>query len=160
MTTTPIDGDRDKARTLERAVLALEAHRDGETWATAADRAGYTDKGTAYRAVMRLLGQRADVAATELRADANGRHAAKVVMLEDVMYDLDRPMMERLRAADVHTRVEARHARLNGLDAPVQVQISAGVQAELSDALAELAEVVMGQVEGTPTDEPVPDAAP
>jgi hypothetical protein len=148
---TVMDGDRDSARRDHRAITALEAHRDGETWQVAAERAGFTTRGAAYRSVMRLLARRADAAANELRAEASARHAGKIAMLEDVIYDLDKPLRDRLLAVDAHTRAEARFARLMGLDAPVQVAISAGVQADLADALAELGEVLGEVVPGEVT---------
>lgn len=154
MTTTPTHGDTDSARVLDRAVKALEAYQEGKTWDEAATAAGYTNRGTAYRSVMRLLGKRADAAAATLRAEANERHGAKIAMLEDIMFDLEQPEMVRLRAADAHTRAEARHARLNGMDAPVQVALSAGVSAALHDALADLEQVVQGDVTAV-TDEPI-----
>lgn len=140
--TSTMDGDTDTTRTLVRAQVALDAYLDGSNWDQAAEVAGYSHRSGAYRAVMRLLGSQVSESAATLREEHNARHAAKIAMLEDVIYDLERPLADRLRAVDAHTRAEARHARLNGLDAPVQVAISAGVQAELADALAELEDVL------------------
>jgi hypothetical protein len=157
--TTTVDGDTNGARVLDRAQQALEAYRVHGTWDKAAEVAGYTNRGSAYRAAMVLLSRRVDVTASLLREEANARHAQKLAMLEDVIYDLDRPLPDRLRAVDAHTKAEARHARLNGLDAPLQVALSAGVSADLDDALAEaeeLFQVVAGEVTAR-TDEPAED---
>lgn len=139
---TAIDGSRDQAALATRVQTALAARREGKTWQQVADACGYTNRGAAYNAVMgHLRGQlAANVGA--MREDANARHAAKIAMLEDVMYDVDAPLADRLRAADAHTRAEVQNARLNGTNAPVQVAISAGVKAELADALGELEEVL------------------
>lgn len=153
---TALQGDNDTARTLVRAQTALDSYLDQGSWEEAATAAGYTNRGTAYRSVMRLLGNQVSESAAKLREESNARHASKIAMLEDVIYDLERPLLERLRAVDAHTRAEARHARLNGLDAPVQVAISAGVQAELADALAELEDVLelTEQPDGTYAQDP------
>lgn len=143
---TDIAGDTNTATVLDRATTALEAYLTHNSWTLAAQAAGYTNKGSAYRAAMRLLGQRADATAAELRRKANQRHAEKIAMLEDIIYDLDAPMADRLKAVDAHTRAEVRHAALNGLDAPKQVQVSAGVMAEMEQAFGELRLVVMGDV--------------
>lgn len=141
---TVIDGDTNTATVLDRAATALQAYRDHGTWEKAAEVAGYTNRGSAYRAAMKLLGRRVDSTAAELRAEANARTAERLAMLHDLATDLDKSDEVRLRAHAELTRLEARHARLNGLDAPLQVALSAGVAAELDDALAE-AEAFLGE---------------
>lgn len=160
---TIIDGSRDQAALAQRLQLAIDKRNEGSTWTEVAEAAGYATKGAAFNAVMgHLRGQVAD-GVTAMREQANQRHAAKIAMLEDVMYDLDATWADRVRAAAEHTRAEARHARLNGMDAPIQVAISAGVQAELADALGELEEVLRlhEQPDGTyaadPADPPLED---
>lgn len=146
MTTTAIDGDTDTARHTQRVQAALDAYNDGKGWEGAAAAAGYTNRGTAYAAVMRSLGREVSESVATLRAEANARHASKIAVLEDVIYDLEQPLDRRLRALDVHTRAEARHAALNGLNAPVQIALSVGAAAMMADALSELETIVMGSV--------------
>lgn len=144
--TSTIDGDTSRARVLERATIALQAYQTEGTWQAAADAAGFSSKGAAYRAAMNLLSRRADTTIVELRAEANERHAKKIAMLEDVIFDLDADLGDRLRAVAEHTRAEARHARFNGLDAPMQVQVSSGAINRLQDVLADATATVMGLV--------------
>lgn len=42
--------------------------------------------------------------------------------------------------------ISARRAKLNGLDAPLQIEMSAHVKVEMQQALAELQEIVLGEV--------------
>lgn len=156
MTTTAIDGSRDQAALQVRLQTALDARAEGKTWEEAATAAGYSNRGACWNAVMAHLRSQTAGTVAELREQANGRTAAKLAFLEDVINDPDVPLEVRLRAADVHTRAEARHARLNGMDAPLQVALSAGVQAELEDALNEVESVIRGEVEAV-TDEPIGD---
>lgn len=141
--TTTAHGDTSTAGFTDRAETALEAYRTHGTWQKAAELSGYTNKGSAYRAAMKLLGRRVDATVTQLRADANARTAERMAVLTEMVYDLDLSPETRLRAHAEFTRLEARHARLNGMDAPIQVAISAGVAADLADALAEAEAVLL-----------------
>lgn len=146
MTTTQIHGDHAAPTVMDRAHTALQAWREHGNWDKAAEVAGYTNRGSAYRAAMKVLAKRTDETIHALRVEANQRHAEKIAVLEEVMYDLDAPMEHRLRAVAEHTRAEARHARLNGLDAPMQVMLSSGSEARLNDVLAEATELITGMV--------------
>lgn len=136
-------GDTNPTRRDDRAAAALDAYREHGTWAKAAEVAGYTNKGSAYRAAMKLLGRRVDATVAQLREEANARTAERMAVLSEMVYDLDLSPETRLRAHAEFTRLEARHARLNGMDAPIQVALSAGVAADLEDALAEAEAVLM-----------------
>lgn len=144
--TITTDGDRNPTNVIDRANTALEAWREHGNWDKAAEVAGYTNRGSAYRAAMKLLSRRTDATIAELRKEANERHAQKIAMLEGVIYDLDATLGDRLRAVAEHTRAEARHARFNGLDAPMQVQVSSGAVNRLQDVLADATATVMGLV--------------
>lgn len=113
---TTIHGDTDTARRDNRALAVLEARANHATWQEAAEAGGFTNKGAAYRAAMTHLRRNLASTVGELRAEADKRHAAKMAVLEDIIYDPDADVMARLRAVDAHTRAEARHAALHGLD--------------------------------------------
>lgn len=51
-----------------------------------------------------------------------------------------------LQALDRFMRISERRSRLNGLDAPFQVELSGHVRIEMEQALAELQEIVLGEV--------------
>ena len=139
---TSIARDTDPVRVEARALAAIEARRDGKTWTEAAQAAGFTNKGSAYRAAMTHLKRNLAATAGELRAQADARHAAKISALEDIIFDLDADVMARLRAVDAHTRAEARHAALHGLDfkdemAAARVMLEAQRVAMVTTALAD-----------------------
>jgi len=50
------------------------------------------------------------------------------------------------KAVDTFLRISQRRARLNGLDAPLDISVSVNVRHEMQAALAELERVVLGQV--------------
>lgn len=51
-----------------------------------------------------------------------------------------------LKAIDTYLRISARRARINGLDAPTNINLSIGIKQEMEAALDELHQVVMGEV--------------
>lgn len=145
-TTTDIARDNDPQRAEERALAVLAARKNHATWAEAAEQAGFTHKGSAYRAAMTYLRRNLASTVTELRAEADQRHAAKLAVLEDIIYDVDADLNARLRAVDAHTRVEARHAALHGLDfrdemAAARVMLEAQRVQMVTTALADAMDV-------------------
>lgn len=153
---TAIDGSRDQHALATRVEAATAARLEGKTWEEVARLVGYASKGAAYTAVMQYQRRLTAATAAAFREEANARTAERMAMLADVLNDLDVSLELRLRAHAEFTRLEARHARLNGADAPIQVALSAGVAAELEDALAEVESVIRGEVESV-TDEPIGD---
>lgn len=143
---TTIDGNRDRLALTERVATALDARHEGKSWAEAAIAAGYSSKGACWNAVMEYMGRRVEASVSEFRAEANQRTAKRMAMLNDMVTDFDLPPEVRLRAHSEFTRLEARHARLNGMDAPIQVALSAGVVAELHDALEDARALIEGEV--------------
>ena len=73
--TTAINGDHDTGNTHTRVLAVLDARNNGCSWTEAAQRAGYTNKGSAYRAAMTYLKRNLAATAGELRAQADARHA-------------------------------------------------------------------------------------
>ncbi len=159
---------------MSRAIRALTLRVGGATYEQIAERMGYGDGSGARQIILRALSRREAEAVEELRLIENARLDADEQILRLIIsgqqVDRDetgqptgpRPTItERMRAVDTRTRLSARRARMNGLDAPLAVQVSAGVQADLADALQELDSVVrtvMGEVTDV-HDEPHPDDA-
>lgn len=50
------------------------------------------------------------------------------------------------KAIDTFLRISGRRARLNGMDAPFQIELSAHVRVEMEQALSELQDIVLGEV--------------
>lgn len=131
-------------------ILTLRVQR--LTYAQIADEMGYSDAGSARHALMRALDRHEAENVTQLRTlenlglDADERRLAAIAANPEV-----KPR-DQISAVDAKTRLRARRARLNGLDAPVKVEVSASIQQELQAALEEYlsaargAETVTGEV--------------
>lgn len=152
------DGDRDQARLVTRVQLAAERRLMGMTWQQVADHVGYSSKSAAYTAVMGYLRRQTNETISALRDQESARYDRAAAALWPKVLGGD------ARAQDTWLRNRASFRALHGLNAPVQVQLSSGVQAALHDALAELDQVVLGAVvssvvEPDPAPEPEPAAA-
>lgn len=139
-------GAHDLGRAAARRVQAVRLRMSGATYDQIAEACGYSDKGSARHAVMRALTRLEAESVGELRALENARLDADEVVLRSLIADRSQTANTRIRAIDSRLRLSARRARLNGLDAPLQVALSAGVTAELEDALAEAAALIEGEV--------------
>lgn len=139
-------GDAGHDTAMERAngirILSLRASR--LTYQQIADQMGYSDAASARNALMRALDRHEAENVSQLRTLENLAMDRDERTLTTIAGDVEKKPAERIRAVDALTRLRARRARLNGLDAPVQVQISAGVQAELQAALDELEQATRG----------------
>lgn len=113
-----------QARTLELARLAA---MEREVWAVLRRRHLVVSNG---RVVRRFVGVERDEDGIE-RLDPDGKVIPVFEELED-----DAPI---LQAVDRLERISARRARLLGLDAPVKVEVSDEVDAEITRLAAELA---------------------
>lgn len=143
------DPGHDQALTLARAAALMRDRANSLTYAEMAERHGYADPSGARQALLRALERREADNARHLRTIENDRYELDQRALRAIIVDPQATAATRIRAIDARTRSAARHARLNGLDAPVQVAISAGVAADLADALAEVEQVIMGEYEVT-----------
>lgn len=151
------DPGHDQARTLARAATLMRDRALGFTYEEMAQRNGYADGSGARQALIRALTERAAENAAQLRAIENDRYELDQRALRLIIGDQTKPDGTRIRAIDARTRASARHARMNGIDAPVQVQISSGVRQELDSALQRAREVILGEVIEV-HDEPLPEA--
>lgn len=136
------DHGHDTATVYARGARLLRLRTMRLTYAQIAESEGYADPASARNALIRALDRHEVENAGELRQIENMALDSDERVLRGVISDPAQPLTARLRAIDTRTRLSARRSRLNGLDAPVQVAISAGVQADLHDALAELDSVV------------------
>lgn len=152
-------GGADMALDRARATELLRDRAFGLTYEQLAERHGYADGSGARQALLRALDRHEAGNVRHLRAIENERYEMDQRDLRAVIADRTLPPTTRIRAIDARTRSAARHARLNGLDAPVQVQISAGARADMDDALSALRETVQGYVLAV-SDEPIPDDEP
>lgn len=155
---------QDHAMSNDRVLKAMRLKRLGASWEAIAQEMGYADGSGPRNLVMRYLELNTAESAAQLRAIENQRLDVAVQALLSVITDHTKTPEQRIRAADALTRNSARRARLNGLDAPVQVAVGAGSLAELDDALALLEAVVTGEVieshdePADPEPRPEPDA--
>ena len=140
----------DQATDLLVGAALLRDRAAGMTYEQLAAAHGYAWSSGARQALLRALDRHEAENASQLRAIEHHAYLADQRFLRTIISDPNQGTANRLKAVEARTRSAARYARLFGLDAPVQVAISAGVQAELADALAELGEVVLGQVVADP----------
>lgn len=137
----------DTAGELARGSRILRLRAARMTYEQIAQEMGYTDKATARNALIRALTRHEAENVTELRALENLALDDDERVLRSIIADRNAAASLRLKAIDSRTRLSARRSRLNGLDAPIQVALSAGVAADLEDALAEAeAVLVRGEV--------------
>lgn len=146
---TEVQGNAGHDTALEYArgarLLRLRAAR--MTYAQIAQTEGYADAAGARNALIRALQRHEAENVTELRALENLALDDDERALRTIITNGELPATLRIKAIDSRTRLSARRSRLNGLDAPIQVALSAGVAADLDDALAEAeAVLVRGEV--------------
>lgn len=147
----------DTATEIARGARLVRLRAQGLTYEQIAEEEGYSDKGAARHALIRALKRHEAENVTELRALENLRLDTDERALRRIITSSTSKPEHLIAAVNARTRLSARRARMNGLDAPLQVALSAGVAAELADALAEaeqvFTEVVPGMVTSV-TDEP------
>lgn len=128
----------------------IRLRRDGMSYQQIAEQTGYADGSGARQALLRALDRHEADSARELRILENAALDADQLALRAIITDRSIDPAIRIRAIDARTRLSARRARLNGLDAPVQVAVSSEAVARLDAVLAEADEfmrtVVPGQV--------------
>jgi hypothetical protein len=134
----------DLARATARRAQAVRDRLGGLSYVEIAERHGYADKSAARNVVMRALDRVEARAVDELRDVENARLDLIQLSLTPILVSTGGRPADRIAAASALLRTSERRARLNGLDAPARLEVSAGAQAQLQDALAELRQVVLG----------------
>jgi ABC-type phosphonate transport system ATPase subunit len=135
-------GDRAQVREMERAQRRLEAmslRSMGHGWEEIGNRLGISREG-ARQLVMDNL-ERADNREVDyLRALENVRlDRAQVAIWPEVLAG-------NLKAVETFLRISQRRAKLNGLDEPTKLDLNVSIRAEMQQALAELENLVLGEV--------------
>lgn len=110
----------------ERQQRALELRRDGHTYDQIADELGYSDRGGAFRAVQQALRRAVAPAAKQLR----DREGQRLELLWHDAYELVQASSD-VKAILACVRISESLRRLYGLDAPVKVQHSDHLDAEI-----------------------------
>lgn len=134
------------ARASARRAHAVRLRLAGLTYDQIARECGYSNKSAARQVVIRALTKIEAESVGELRALENARLDADERVLRGIIGGVNNKPADRIKAIDSRLRLSARRARLNGLDAPLQVALSAGVTASLEDALAEAEALIRGEV--------------
>lgn len=141
-------GKGDLARATARRAQAVRLRLSGASYDRIAEMCGYADKKSAWNAVNRALQQVETESVTQLRLLENARLDSDETVLRSILADPQTPPALKIRAVDSRLRLSARRSRLNGTDAPIQVALSAGVAADLADALTEAEETLSAFVSG------------
>lgn len=145
----------DLALAATRRIQVVSDALAGLTYEQIAERHGFSDKSAAHKAVMRSLQKVEARLVDEYRTLEAARLDQITLAMAPLMLDARQPGATRIAAAGKLLATSERRARLLGLDAPQRVDISAGTQAQLEDALIELRQVVLGEVTNV---EPDPEA--
>jgi hypothetical protein len=130
----------DLAEASARRAQAVTMRLSGLTYEQIAERLGYADKSAVRHTVLRALDRREAARVDELRDVENARLDRANAALWPAVLKGDP------KSVDTFIRLSARRARLNGLDAPQQIAVTSGLQADFADTLAGLQEVVLGEV--------------
>ena len=140
----------DAAKERATGVRLLTLRAQGLSYEAIALETGYSDASGARNALLRALDRHEVERADDLRAVENARYDASERALRMILARAGKPNGPKdadvIRAVDSLTRLSARRARLNGLDRPVQVEVSTGAAARVADALAQVTNVVQGMV--------------
>ena len=105
------------------------------------------------------IGERMGITASGVRAlvqrtleRATNRNAEQLREIENARLDRaqaaiwTKVLNGDLKAIDTYLRISTRRAKMNGLDAPTNINLSIGIKQEMEAALDELHAVVMGEV--------------
>lgn len=134
----------DTATSMARGARIVRLRAMGATYAQIAQAEGYTDPGTARHALVRTLRAHQADAVADLRAVEDERLDIGLAAIVPLLSHTDPHV--RLKAHAELVRNSKRRSDMWGLDAPKQVLLSAGVQADLDRVLGELENVVLGEV--------------
>lgn len=135
----------DLARATARRAQVVRDRLAGLSYQEIADKHGYRDKSAARDVVIRALTRVEAKQVEEYRTVENARLDLITLAMTPIMVGQTEKPSDRIAAAGALLRTSERRARLNGLDAPTRVEVTAGAQAMLDDALTELREVVLGE---------------
>lgn len=138
-----------------RANRALELRMSGATYTQIATALGFTNRGSAHRAVKRALALDYERTA-DLRAEYRRIQAARLERLIRGVWTIavtpprnpDDGPYAQLAAVDRITRLLDRQAKLLGLDAPTEVIVAEATMAEVDLLVADLESMLNGSPNG------------
>lgn len=144
----------------QRVARMIRMKNAGMTWQQIAEAEGYTDKSSARHLVINALRDDVSEQTAILREIENQRlDTAQAAIWPLIVGPRAIPHPEtgevpatavddtvKLRAVTTFTRLSARRAAMNGLNAPQRVAISTDAQVALEAAMTEFRETVLGEV--------------
>lgn len=141
-------GSRGHDQAVERgnAIQLLTWRAERMTYAEIAEKAGYANASGARQALIRALDRHEAENVQELRTLENLALDRDELTLSAIITNTSLPAKDRIAAINARTRLSARRSRLNGLDAPMQLQVSSGAEARIRSALADARTLVLGLV--------------
>jgi hypothetical protein len=130
---------REEARQKARRVEAMSYKLAGLTWDQIGDRLEISAD-SAQRLVENAISRAVNTSAESLREVENARldRMQAAVWASAIQGDH--------KSIALVLQIQTRRARLNGLDAPTRIDLAVGVRNEMEGALAELRQVVLGEV--------------
>lgn len=147
-------GDPDAINSTLRAAEAMRLRALGLPWETISTRQGYADRNGSRKLVERYAQALLAEQAEHMRATWNETHRLQLSSAAAIMADPNSTPIVKLRANDTITRIVRSSAKLNGLDAPIRIEVSDAARAAVEQALALLEDTILGQVTDV-TDQPV-----
>lgn len=130
--------DTAKSRASAAQVLELRV-KHNYTWSQIADELGYTDPSNVRKVLFRALDRWEVENVTEMRAIENAKLDADEQALRRIIDAPDTEPEVRRRTVETRVKLSTRRAKLNGLDAPIQVQVQ---QVTADDARRQLLELL------------------
>lgn len=144
----------DQSMDAARKIRMLQARIAGATYEQIAEAEGYADRTGARNTIIRAMREHASESVQELRELENSRlDRAQAAIWPFIVAPHNPeapgyvPPEVRMQAVTTFVRLSKRRADMNGLDAPKQVQVSAGVMSELEQAFGQLRLIVTGEAE-------------
>lgn len=155
-------GTPDKATATLRAAEIARLRGRRWTYARIAEHLGYSDRAAPRRLLQEYANRLLADNVSEMRATWNETHELQAQRMVKLVTSGNTTPEQKVRASAELTRIGARVARLNGMDAPIQVAVTAGLSSELDDALAELREAALGDdvVDAVVVEDPAELAGP
>lgn len=138
------DPGHDVARAAARRAQTVNLRLMGLTYEQIAQQQHYSDRSAARAVVVRALDRVEARLVGEYRDLENARYDAMQAAVFPLLYS--GTPEQKIATLNSLIRLADRRAKLNGLDAPTKLEVGAGAQAQLEDALAQLRDVVLGEV--------------
>lgn len=149
-------GDPDAINATLRAAEAMRLRGLGLSWEAISTRQGYSDRNGSRKLVERYAQALLAEQAEHMRATWNETHRLQLSSAAAIMADPNSAPLVKLRANDTITRIARSSAKLNGLDAPIRIEVGDAARAAVEQALSLLEDTVLGEVTDV-TDEPIED---